>query len=169
MFSKVVYHFVLSSVVYESSSCFISLSTFTVVSVFYIGHFIGYEITIILIYISLMINGVVHFSYAYFNLSWNIFCVFSNFKIELSFYYGYCVYSGYKSFGGYICCDFFFIGSDLSVHFLTGIFWWAEIFVLIKTTLSSFLFMILVPKLTKNTFSSRSFMVWGFMFMIDHK
>ena len=54
-----------------------------------------------------MINGVVHFSYAYFNLLWNIFCVFSNFKIELSFYYGYCVYSGYKSFGGYICCDFF--------------------------------------------------------------
>lgn len=98
--------------------------------------------------------------YIFHSLMKYLSCV-SHFRAELSFYCGYSVKSGYMFFDGCMCCDFFLFCRLWFIHFLTGIFWWAEVFIFIKSTLSGFSFVILwPPKLKENVFSSGSFMVW---------
>lgn len=73
--------------------------------------------------------------------------------------------SGYKSFDGYMCCDFFFVDYGLFTYWdllMNRNFYFDKV-----RHIKFFFYDFMTPKLIKNVFSSRSFMVWGFMAIYD--
>lgn len=83
------------------------------------------------------------------------FTSFPTLKLDCLFYCGYySVNSGCKSFDKHTCCDiylFIYVDYSLSIPFLLGSFY-KQIFILIKSTLSIFSFMVLWPPRSYRTY-----------------